>query len=85
MFFARKFKFLGFSLYHAVQKGNQGQNCAHISAYRVMQTLEGLHDAVRTYTHTILPRSLVKFITGFNISTKCVRLIFLSLRCSLVL
>ena len=32
-----------------------------ISAYRVTQTLyiKGLHDAVRTYSRKILPRSLV--------------------------
>ena len=41
MFFSRKFKFLGISLYHAIQKGNQGagQNRAHISAYCLKRTL----------------------------------------------
>ena len=62
-----KFKsFLMFFLYRAIQKGNQaaGQNRARIVAYRVVQTLyiEGLHDAVRTYTSTILPRSVVSFL-----------------------
>ena len=63
MFFSRKSKFLGISLYRAIQKGNQGagQNRAHKSAYRVTQTLyiKGLHDAVRTFLRKILPRSLV--------------------------
>ena len=52
MFSSRKFKFLGISLYHAIQKGNQGagKNRAHISAYCLKQTLY-IKGFVRRGTH----------------------------------